>query len=334
MKLLKDYSLLSYNTFGIDVRAARFLEYQSEEELQAFLLEEGLEASYLHIGQGSNLLFTKDFEGTVLHSCIRGVEVLEEDDRRVHVRVGAGTLWDDFVSCCVSRGWYGAENLSLIPGEVGASAVQNIGAYGVEVKDLIEAVETVDVHGIRRVYAGETCGYAYRDSIFKRPDMKQVFVTRVRFSLDKTPCYRLDYGSIRAELAKHPVIDLPTIRRVIVDIRQAKLPDPKVLGNAGSFFKNPVVPRRQFETLLQQYPGMPYYELDADRVKIPAGWLIEQCSWKGKALGRASVHLRQALVLVNLGGATGHEIVALAEAVVASVYDRFQIEIHPEVNII
>lgn len=329
-----NYSLLNYNTFGIDVRASRFMEYHSEEELLAFLSGGGLEAPYLHIGRGSNLLFTKDFEGTVLHSCIRGVEVLKEDDEHVQVRVGAGTLWDDFVACCVTRGWYGAENLSLIPGEVGASAVQNIGAYGVEVKDLIDAVETIDLDGNKRVYANAECRYAYRDSIFKRPDMKRVFVTRVRFSLSKTPCYRLDYGTIRAEVEKYLSVNLRTIREVIVNIRQAKLPDPKVLGNAGSFFKNPVVPRGQFEALRSQCPGMPFYEVDADWVKIPAGWLIEQCGWKGKAIGRAAVHLRQALVLVNLGGATGQEIVALADAIVASVYDKFRIKIVPEVNII
>ena len=329
-----NYSLLDYNTFGIDVRAARFMEYRSESELLAFLSGEGLEAPYLHIGRASNLLLTKDFEGTVLHSCIRGVEVLEEDDKQVRVRVGAGTLWDDFVACCVARGWYGAENLSLIPGEVGASAVQNIGAYGVEVKDLIEAVETVDVHGVKRVYANAECRYAYRDSIFKRPDMKSVFVTRVRFVLGKTPCYRLEYGAIRTELEKRPATNLCTIREVIACIRQAKLPDPKVLGNAGSFFKNPVVPRSSFEALLCQYPSMPFYEVDAGSVKIPAGWLIEQCGWKGKGIGRASVHSRQALVLVNLGGATGQDVVALANAVAASVYDKFHIHICPEVNVI
>ena len=208
------------------------------------------------------------------------------------------------------------------------------GAYGVEVKDLIEAVETVDIHGKKRIYANAECKYAYRDSIFKRPDMKSVFVTRVRFSLSKKPCYRLDYGAIHAELEKYPALDLQTIRRVIIKIRQAKLPDPKVLGNAGSFFKNPVVPRGRFEELLRQYPGMPFYEVGTDFVKIPAGWLIEQCGWKGKAFGRASVHLRQALVLVNLGGAQGHEFVALAIAVASSVYDRFHIRIYPEVNIV
>lgn len=334
MAVLNNYSLLEHNTFGIDVRASRFMEYDSESELMTFLVHEGLQVPFLHIGRGSNLLFIKDYEGTVLHSCIRGVEILEEDDKRVRVRVGAGTLWDDFVACCVVRGWYGAENLSLIPGEVGASAVQNIGAYGVEVKDLIEAVETVDIHGKKRIYANAECKYAYRDSIFKRPDMKSVFVTRVRFSLSKKPCYRLDYGAIHAELEKYPALDLQTIRRVIIKIRQAKLPDPKVLGNAGSFFKNPVVPRGRFEELLRQYPGMPFYEVGTDFVKIPAGWLIEQCGWKGKAFGRASVHLRQALVLVNLGGAQGHEIVALANAVASSVYDRFHIRIYPEVNIV
>ena len=288
----------------------------------------------MHIGGGSNLLFTKDYDGLILHSRIGGIEVTAEDSQTVSLRVGAGVVWDDFVACCVEHGWYGAENLSLIPGEVGASAVQNIGAYGVEVKDLITAVETVNIQGYERVYSVEECEYAYRNSIFKRPENKSVFVTYVRFRLSKEERYTLDYGTIRQELAKYPAPTLPIVRKVIIEIRESKLPDPKVTGNAGSFFMNPIVAKEKLEALQRDYPRIPYYELPDGRVKIPAGWMIDQCGWKGKSLGPAAVHDKQALVLVNRGGAKGSDIIALSDAVRASVRDKFGIDIHPEVNVI
>ena len=322
------------NTFGIDVTAARFLEYSSEDELRKLIAEGRVIAPVLHVGGGSNLLFVKDYEGTILHSRIDALEITAEDEERVSVRVGAGVVWDDFVALCVERHWYGAENLSLIPGEVGASAVQNIGAYGVEVKDLITSVETINMEGEKRVYRVDECSYSYRKSLFKQPEMKTVFVTFVNFCLSKREHYTLDYGTIRQELEKYPVVNIETLRRVIIDIRRNKLPDPKVLGNAGSFFMNPVVPREQFEALQREYKDMPHYDVDADSVKIPAAWMIEQCGWKGKALGPAAVHDRQALVLVNLGGASGADIVALSDAVRASVRAKFGIDIHPEVCLI
>lgn len=328
------YSLLSHNTFGIDVSAARFLEYASVEELQQQIAQGAVTTPFLHIGGGSNLLFTKDYDGLILHSCIGGIEVTEEDERTVSVRVGAGVVWDDFVAYCVAHGWYGAENLSLIPGEVGAGAVQNIGAYGVEVKDLITAVETVNIQGDQRVYSIEECGYAYRNSIFKRPENKSVFITYVRFRLSKEEYYTLDYGTIRQELGKYPELTLPVVRKVIIDIRESKLPDPKVMGNAGSFFMNPIVPKEKLLVLQQEYPQIPYYELADGQVKIPAGWMIDQCGWKGKSLGPAAVHDKQALVLVNRGGAKGSDIIALSDAVRVSVREKFGIDIHPEVNFV
>lgn len=328
------YSLLSHNTFGIDVNAARFLEYTSVDELKMLIAQNALTTPFLHIGGGSNLLFTKDYDGLILHSRIEGVEVMEEDERSVSVRVGAGVVWDDFVEYCVAHGWYGAENLSLIPGEVGASAVQNIGAYGVEVKDLITAIETVNFQGTERVYSVEECEYAYRNSIFKRPENKNVFVTYVHYRLSKEEGYTLDYGTIRQELEQYPELTLATVRKVIIDIRKAKLPDPKVMGNAGSFFMNPIVSHEKLEALQQEYPQIPYYELSDGRVKIPAGWMIDRCGWKGKALGPAAVHDKQALVLVNRGGAKGTDIIALSDAVRASVCEKFGIDIHPEVNLI
>lgn len=328
------YSLLSHNTFGIDVSASRFLEYASVEELQQQIAQGAVTTPFLHIGGGSNLLFTKDYDGLILHSCIEGIEVTEEDERTVSVRVGAGVVWDDFVAYCVAHGWYGAENLSLIPGEVGAGAVQNIGAYGVEVKDLITAVETVNIQGDQRVYSIEECGYAYRNSIFKRPENKSVFITYVRFRLSKEEYYTLDYGTIRQELGKYPELTLPVVRKVIIDIRESKLPDPKVMGNAGSFFMNPIVSKEKLLALQQEYPQIPYYELSDGQVKIPAGWMIDQCGWKGKSLGPAAVHDKQALVLVNRGGAKGSDIIALSDAVRASVREKFGIDIHPEVNFV
>lgn len=322
------------NTFGIDVSASSFFEYHSEDELQKKIETGGISMPYLHIGSGSNLLFIKDYEGTVLHSRITEIEVIAENENQVSVRVGAGMIWDDFVAYCVGKGWYGLENLSLIPGEVGASAVQNIGAYGVEVKDFITSVDTISIFGKKRVFQTRECEYAYRKSIFKRPEMKSVFVTYVTFCLSKKESYTLDYGTIRQELTKYSIVDLETLRRVIIEIRESKLPDPKILGNAGSFFMNPIVSRVQFEELQRQFPSMPHYDIDEERVKIPAGWMIDQCGWKGKALGPAAVHDKQALVLVNLGGATGSDIVALSDAVRASVYERFRIEIFPEVNFI
>lgn len=328
---MKNYSLLSHNTFGIEAKAANFFEYDSVAELKSLLASKVVTFPILHIGQGSNLLFTKDFEGTILHSRIKDVQILSENNEKIFVRVGAGMLWDDFVKFCVEHGWYGTENLSYIPGEVGASAVQNIGAYGVEVKNLIDSVETVNIEGEEKVYSVETCEYTYRNSIFKQVSMKNVFITYVNFSLNKTPCYQLDYGSIRNEIAKYSELNLATLRCAIIEIRMKKIPDPRLLGNAGSFFMNPIILKKQFEDLVRNYPSMPHYDIDDLHVKIPAGWLIERCGWKGKILGRAAVYDKQALVLVNLGGATAKDIIDLAEAVRISVYNKFQINIQPEV---
>ncbi|WP_307757782.1 UDP-N-acetylmuramate dehydrogenase [uncultured Mediterranea sp.] len=333
---MKNYSLLSHNTFGIEAEAAEFLEYRSENDLRQWI-DEGVFAlrPYFCIGGGSNLLFTqKRYDRTFLHSAIRGMEVTYENRNWVEVRVGSGVLWDDFVQHCVDQGWYGAENLSLIPGEVGAAAVQNIGAYGAEVCDLIDSVETMDVSGVRRTYHASECSYAYRNSIFKSPSMKSVFILYVNFRLSKHPFFRLDYGNLRQEVERGGEVTLAAVRRAVMDIRRSKLPDPAILGNAGSFFMNPIIPRKQYEDLCTQFADMPCYPVDADHVKVPAGWLIERAGWKGRSLGRAGVHDKQALVLVNLGGADGSDILALSDAVQKSVSDKFGITIRPEVNFI
>ena len=337
MKNFKNYSLLTSNTFGIDVSAARYVEYESIQELQLILSECDVTSSrLLHIGGGSNLLFTKDFDGVILHSAIKGINIVDETEDWVDVRVGAGVVWDDFVAYAVEHHWYGAENLSLIPGEVGASAVQNIGAYGVEAKDLIVRVDTLNVASAEsRSFANEECGYAYRYSIFKGDLRSKYIVTHVTYRLGKKPVYHLDYGNIRAELEKEECeVSLSNLRRIIINIRNSKLPDPAVIGNAGSFFMNPIVPEEKFKELQQIYPNMPHYVVGEGRVKIPAGWMIDQCGWKGRTIGRAGVHDKQALVLVNKGGATAQEIVHLAEEIMKSVDERFGIQIHPEVNFI
>ncbi len=332
---VNDFSLLGHNTFGMDVKASRWIEYQSVEELQQVLSSLQPDSRILHIGAGSNLLFLGDFDGTVLHSLIRGQEVVKEDGDHVWIRVGAGVVWDDFVDHCVANGWGGAENLSLIPGEVGASAVQNIGAYGVEVKDLIATVEAVDRQGCPHAFRVDECGYGYRWSHFKGAWTGQYVVTHVTYRLDKHPLLRLEYGNLRSVLPTDGTeITVAMVREAVIAVRRAKLPDPKDLGSAGSFFMNPVVERNVYERLKAQYPDIPHYEVDASHVKIPAGWMIDRCGWKGKTMGRAGVYAAQALVLVNLGGATGQEVLRLAEAVVQSVREKFGIEIRPEVNMI
>ena len=336
MKRYENHSLLAHNTFGMDVRAALFFEYDTVEELQTFLSSADFthRDRYIHIGSGSNLLFEGDYRGIVMHSALHTLEVVEESDAHVLVRVGSGYVWDDFVAHCVAQGWAGVENLSAIPGEVGASAVQNIGAYGVEVRDVIVRVEAMALDGTTRTFTNEECGYGYRDSVFKRELRGQYIITHVTYRLEKSPTYRLDYGDLRARVEACGEPTLKAVREAVTAIRDSKLPDPRVLGNAGSFFTNPVIPRAQYEALKEKHPNMPSYPIDEERVKVPAGWLIDHAEWKGKALGRAAVHDRQALVLVNLGGATGKEVMTLAERVCEDVFNKYGIRITPEVNFI
>lgn len=321
-----------HNTFHIPATADRYVEYASVEELQDILPT--LQGKpFMHIGGGSNLLFTRHYEGTIIHSRILGVETVEEDADTIQLRVGSGEVWDDFVAHCVAHGWHGAENLSLIPGEVGASTVQNIGAYGVEVKDLIDEVECIDlVTGEWRVFNNSQCNYGYRSSIFKHELKGRYAVVYVDYRLSKHFQPKLEYGNLAAHLADKDVTP-EAVRQAIIDIRRSKLPDPEQQGNAGSFFMNPVVSQEKYEEIRREYPDVPHYDAPGG-VKIPAGWLIEQCGWKGKALGRAAVHDRQALVLVNLGGASGAEILHLCHTIQSEVSRQFGIDINPEVNVI
>lgn len=354
MRDIRDFQLLKYNTFGISGRCRRFIEFDSIDELKSVLSTLTADDEPLMVlGGGSNLLLTKDFEGTVLHSNINfepktdvtcdalPSDTLTPDTRDtsadVLVTAGSGMVWDDFVAYCVGMGWFGTENLSLIPGTVGASAVQNIGAYGAEAKDIIDKVEAVEIaSGETVVFSNADCQYAYRQSRFKHEWRGKYVVTSVTYRLSRTFTPHLDYGNIRQELEREG-ISQPTaqeLRNAIIRIRKAKLPDPEIEGNAGSFFMNPVVDKAKYEALAAQYPGMPHYTIDADHEKIPAGWMIDRCGWKGKTVGRAGVHDKQALVLVNRGGATGGEIVGLCNTIRRDVLDTFGIEINPEVNII
>ena len=335
---IRAYCILGHNTFGIDAKCRRFVEFSSVDELKNVVAAlDDNDRPLLLLGGGSNLLLTQDFPGTVLHSAIKGRTLVREDGKSVWLCCGSGETWDDVVAFCVENGWYGAENLSLIPGEVGASAVQNIGAYGAEVKNLIEKVEAVEVATGRTVcFTNKDCRYAYRDSRFKHEWKDKFVITYVTYCLSKTFTPDLDYGNIRNQLAEKGIAN-PTaaqLRQVVIDIRRQKLPDPKEQGNAGSFFMNPIVDRSVYENLAKKYEGMPHYTVDEGLDKIPAGWMIEQCGWKGRSLGRAGVHDRQALVLVNRGGATGQDIVKLYKRIIDDVYEKFRIKIKPEVNVI
>ena len=342
MKDFKNYSLKEHNTFGIDAKCKRYLEFETDAE--AIEVAEILRKSrmpYIIIGGGSNLLLTKDFDGFVVHSGIKGYQFEESgggsQEAEVRMTCGSGEVWDDMVAKSIEAGYYGMENLSLIPGDVGASAVQNIGAYGMEAQYLILCVRMIEIAtGKTWTIDKEACEYGYRQSRFKHDWKNRFLITRVTYGLSKTFRPHLDYGNIRAELERKGIQE-PTaqqLRDIIIEIRNAKLPDPKVEGNAGSFFMNAIVTKQRCEKLAKQYPYMPHFEVDSRHEKIPVGWMIEQCGWKGKSLGRAGVHDRQALVLVNRGGATGEEIVALCEAIRKDVRDKFGIVIHPEVNII
>ena len=330
------YSLRGHNTFGLDVKARQFIGYSTVDGLVEALesLRDGGQR-ILPIGGGSNLLFTRDFEGTVLHSGIKFIEYLSRDSHEVLVRVGSGVVWDEFCAAMARNNYYGCENLSYIPGEVGASAIQNIGAYGVEVDSIIDAVETVEVEtGRSRVFQPRECEYGYRDSIFKGRLQGQYIVTAVVYRLSTVPVARLDYGPLQLLRSRATVPTAQEIRDAVIAIRRAKLPEPDELGSAGSFFKNPVVPVEVFQQIAASYGEVPHYVVDGEQIKIPAAWLIEQCGWKGKSHGGAAVYEKQPLILVNRGHATAADIMELATLIEQSVLGKFNIQLYPEVNYI
>jgi len=341
LTITRNASLKEHNTFGLSSTATVFAEYDSVEALKDVLTNELVEqykSNVWNIGQGSNILFSGDFCGLILHGKIKGISIVEETAEKATVKIGAGEIWDDVVEWAVNNNLYGAENLSAIPGEVGAAAVQNIGAYGSEFCNLVVSVEVLNTETLElENIAKDECQYGYRESIFKHQPVKDRYiVTSVTICLSKVPNFNLEYGNVKAAL-EGKEINLRNVRDAIVDIRAKKLPDWKVQGNAGSFFKNPVISIEKFAKIKEQYPQIPSYAVTQDgieMVKVPAGWLIEQAGLKGFKHGGAQVYEKQCLVLINTGNALPSDIVELSDIVIEKVKEKFDIEISPEVNII
>ncbi len=338
MQVHQNYSLQKYNTFGIHSLAKYFSIFSSSDELKD-LLEQKTDASIMILGGGSNILFTKDYDGYILKNEISGIDIITEDDEFVFIRVGAGVKWHAFVTFCVNNNFGGIENLSLIPGNVGASPMQNIGAYGVEIKDVFYELEAFHLKdkAIQK-FAAEDCSFGYRDSVFKNKYKNQFAVLSVTYCLKKDPDFNISYGAIGEELQKMKVekLSIKAISDAVVSIRTSKLPDPAMIGNAGSFFKNPVIGKEKLDLLKEALKDVnfQFYKNSEESYKIPAGWLIEQCGWKGYRKGDAGCYSKQALVLVNYGNATGKEIYNLSEEIKISVKERFDIELEREVNIL
>ncbi|MGN6248754.1 MAG: UDP-N-acetylmuramate dehydrogenase [Ginsengibacter sp.] len=332
MQVHENYSLQKYNTFGIDAKARHFSGFSSKENVEELLGQQVAERLFI-LGGGSNILFTKDFDGFVLKNEIPGIDVLSEDDEFIYVRAGAGVLWHSFVTFCVNNNFAGVENLSLIPGNVGASPMQNIGAYGVEIKDVFWELEAFHLkEKTVQTFKFRDCAFGYRESVFKNKYKDQFAILNVTYRLKKVPDFNIAYGAIESELEKMKIENL-TIKAVsdaVISIRTSKLPDPAIIGNAGSFFKNPVVEKEKMEEL--KTLDVPNYP-NGEKFKIPAGWLIEQCGWKGFRRGDAGCYDKQALVLVNYGKASGKEIYDLSEEILISVKEKFGIELEREVNI-
>ncbi|SFC05228.1 UDP-N-acetylmuramate dehydrogenase [Flexibacter flexilis DSM 6793] len=339
MHVQTNVSLRPFNTFGIDARAQYLVHIDTEAALLEALRQPQWQAlPKLILGGGSNMLFTKDYEGAVFRIELKGISVVQESEKEVIVRAGAGEVWHEFVQHCLRNGWGGLENLSLIPGTVGACPIQNIGAYGVEIKEIFESLEAVHIAtGEKRVFSHAQCAFGYRDSYFKQEGKGQYIITAVTFRLHKKhENLNVSYGAIRDVLAERGITN-PSyldVSEAVISIRQSKLPNPAELGNAGSFFKNPEIPLAQYEQLREQFPNVPSYPVNAQTVKVPAGWLIEQSGWKGKRVGNCGVHHLQALVIVNYGGATGAEIKALSEQIQADVFTKFGVTLSAEVNFI
>ncbi len=335
-EILKNHSLRGMNSFHLDVHAEEYCECNSVKDIQQLILSPSfLKRKTLILGEGSNILFSGDFPGLVVRPMIRGIEIIREDRDTVWVRAGAGENWDGFVAWSTNWGFGGIENLSLIPGSVGSSPIQNIGAYGAEVENTIQEVSAIDVlTGQALTFSKEACRFGYRDSIFKREWKGKCMISSVTFRLRKKPELNLSYGPVAEKMSAEKYQDVGTLRKIVIEIRRSKLPDPEELGNAGSFFKNPVVPGDLYEKLLEEFPGIPSYPSPGGSRKVPAAWLIEQCGWKGKRQGDAGCYEKQPLVLVNHGSASGQDILELAALIEADVMERFGIGLEREVNVI
>lgn len=337
MEILENFSLKNYNTFGIEAKAKAFVAVQTEAELVAVLKKYAKKEKFI-LGGGSNMLLTQDLNALVIHVDLKGKKIIAQNDDFTWVQSQAGENWHEFVLWTLEQNLGGLENLSLIPGNVGTTPIQNIGAYGVEIKDTFESCEAIEIETQKKVkFTNPECQFAYRESVFKNEMKDQFVITSVTFKLTKRN-HKLttSYGAIEAELALQQITN-PTVKNVsdaVIAIRQSKLPDPKELGNSGSFFKNPIISKQDFEGIHQKFPLMPFYEISETEVKVPAGWLIEQAGFKGKRFGDAGIHKNQALVLVNYGQATGQEILTVAKTIQTTIQSLFSISIETEVNII
>jgi len=337
MTILKDYDLTGLNTFHIKAKAKFLVEIENEQDfLDLVQTPEFKNNEKLFLGGGSNVLFTKDFDGMVILNKLKGIEILKEDNENVWVKAMGGKLWNDLVLFSVEKGYWGLENLSLVPGTVGAAPVQNIGAYGTEVKDNLENVEALDIlTGKKKIFSKTECEFGYRESVFKNKLKGKYFITAVSFKLNKKENKNANYRALQ-DFLKENKIEIKSSKDVseaIANVRRSKLPDPKVLGNAGSFFKNVYIDADKLAELKLKYPEIPSFQ-EAEKIKIPTGWLVEQCGWKGKRVENVGVHDKQALVLVNYGGATGKEVLALANQIIDSVQQKFGLKLTPEVNLI
>lgn len=338
----ENLSLKKYNTFGIDAMARYFTSFSTLDELEAALTfkpsdSTGASPAILILGGGSNILFTGNFDGLVLKNELHGIEKIKEDDDHVYVKAGAGVNWHQLVLHCIHNNWAGVENLSLIPGNTGASPMQNIGAYGVEIKDVFYQLEAFHLQEKKLVTFGlADCEFGYRESVFKRKYKNQFVIASVTFRLNKKPVFNTSYGAIEQELAAMGVteVTIQAVSQAVINIRSSKLPNPAEIGNAGSFFKNPEIPSEQFQLLKNEFPAIVGYHLPNGNTKLAAGWMIEQCGWKGYRKGDAGCHAKQALVLVNYGTANGNEIFALSEAIINSVREKFNVLLEREVNIV
>lgn len=338
MNIHENYSLKKLNTFGIDAYGRYFTELSSLSEIQEILSEQAfINTPKLILGGGSNLLFTKNFDGIILKNDLKGIEIIKEDADHYYIKAGAGVVWHDLVMHCIANNYAGLENLSLIPGKVGASPMQNIGAYGVEIKDHFYELEAIHIADKTiRTFNNADCKFGYRESVFKHDLKNKYIITSVTYKLPKKPVLNTSYGAIEKELEHMGVkeLSIQAISKAVCNIRSSKLPNPAEIGNAGSFFKNPEVVRAKYEFLKTQFPAIVGYDLDNGNVKLAAGWLIEQCGWKGQTFGDAGVHKLQALVLVNYNNAKGNEIYELSQKILDSVKSKFGVLLEREVNII
>lgn len=337
LSIQENFNLAEYNTMGLTAKARYFISISSVQQLQTLLADSQFQSlSKFMLGGGSNILFIDDYDGLIIHMDIKGIEIEYEDKNSVLLKIGAGENWHELVIYCIEKGWGGIENLSLIPGSVGAAPIQNIGAYGVELEEVFDSLEAVEIEtGEIQTFNKEDCKFGYRDSVFKNELKGAYVITSVKLRLLKNPKINTSYKALSEALARKGISE-PTVKDVseaVIEIRESKLPDPAEIGNTGSFFKNPVISKKQFNQLKTEYPEIPHYPA-GEKIKIPAAWLIDQCGWKGRRFGDAGVHKMQALVIVNYGKATGGEIWELAERIQHSVKERFGVDLTPEVNIV